>query len=333
MQQDLDTLKSEALAKIQSCKSEDELRELEVLYLGKKGKLTAILRGLSDLPKEEKIEMGKSSNIVKKEVIAAIENQKGVIEENYFNQVAHKEHLDVTLPGTRKKEGKIHPISQFIQQVEDTFGKMGFHVTDGPEIETEHYNFNALNIPEDHPAREMQDTFWMDMEDKYVLRTQTSSMQIRYMQEHQPPIRIIAPGKTYRKDSDSTHSPMFHQFEGLMVDKNISIANLRGILLSVLKELLHPDIRLRLRTAYFPFVEPGFEVDVSCDFLGKGPGWLELAGCGMVHPKVLENGGIDPTKYTGFAFGFGIERLTMIKHEIDNIRLFYENDARFLKQF
>lgn len=347
MQKHLDQLKNWALTQIDSISSIDDLRELEVSIFGRKGKLTAVLRNLGNVPSEERKEMGQKANMVKQSILSAIESHKNKLQKSYYAELGKNERIDVSLPGQKPKTGHTHPISQFIAEVEDVFGRMGFVIADGPEIETEYFNFDALNMPETHSARDMQDTFWMDMKDRYVLRTQTSNMQIRYMQNHKPPIRLIAPGKTYRKDSDATHSPMFHQFEGLMVDKNISIGHLRAVLLEALQKLLHPLIKLRLRISYFPFVEPGLEADVSCVMcmgvgkndegkkchICKGTGWLEMCGAGMVHPEVLKNGGIDPNEYTGFAFGFGIERLTMIKHKIDNIRLFYDNDIRFLEQF
>lgn len=347
MEKQINVLKEDALQQIQDCTTQDKLRDIEIHFLGQKGALTSILRQLSSLSPEERKRMGQLANSVKVLLNEKMQTKKASMEDQYYENIAQSEWKDVSLPGKRTKKGSIHPISQFITEVEDVFLRMGFDIADGPEIETEYFNFTALNMPDDHPAREMQDTFWMDMKDPYVLRTQTSNMQIRYMQAHKPPIAVIAPGKTYRKDSDATHSPMFHQFEGLMIDENISIANLRAVLLTALQKLLHPSIKLRLRISYFPFVEPGIEGDVSCVIclgngkkddgskcsLCKGTGWLEMFGAGMVHPVVLKNGGIDPQKYSGFAFGFGIERLTMIKHKIDNIRLFYDNDIRFLEQF
>lgn len=347
MQNKLKSLKATALKQIQDANSQDSLRELEIRFLGQKGELTGLLRSLSTLSPEERKLMGQVANAIKMELMEVIKDKKEQLLRDYYHKLAQVEWQDMTMPAATVAKGSIHPISQFISKVEDVFLRMGFDIADGPEIETEYYNFSALNVPADHPAREMQDTFWMETEAPYVLRTQTSNMQIRYMENHKPPIRVIAPGKTYRKDSDATHSPMFHQFEGLMIDKNITVSHLRAVLLTALRQLLHPHIRLRLRTAYFPFVEPGIEGDVSCINcqgmgkkddgsncgLCKGTGWMEMFGAGMVHPTVLKNGGLDPKKYTGFAFGFGIERLTMVKHKIDNIRLLYDNDIRFLEQF
>ncbi len=345
MKQKLLQFKEEFIKRLEDISTIDSLKDLTHEFLGRKeGKLTKILRGLAVLPPALKPEIGRLANDIKTFISKEIDQKTNDIEKESIKNIVYDEWIDNSLPGKKIEIGHIHPITQFIEQVYDVFGRMGFDIAEGPEIETEFYNFTALNIPKDHPAREMQDTFWLD--NGYVLRTQTSSVQIRYMENNRPPIRIIAPGKTFRKDSDATHSPMFHQFEGLMVDKNISISNLRAVLISALSELLHYDLDIRFRTSYFPFVEPGLEVDVTCVMcegkgrignerckICKGSRWLEMGGAGSVHPNVLKNVNINPEEYTGFAFGFGIERPLMIKHRIDDMRHFFENDLRFLQQF
>jgi len=336
---ELEKIRQEAIEKISQAKNMEELREIEIEYLGRKqGALALLLREVPKLPQEERPEMGKQGNIVKNEITDLLAGKmvafEGAEETGGF--------FDYSAPSKKRHLGKIHPISRFIREVEDIFGRLGFDIADGPEVDDEHHNFNALNIPEHHPAREMQDTFWIKNLKKHVLRTQTSNVQIHFMEENEPPFRIIAPGKTFRKDSDATHSPMFHQMEGLMVDKDISLAHLKFVLLSGLRQLLSPDLELRFRLSYFPFTEPSLEVDASCPICSgkkkeckvcKGTGWLEIGGAGMVHPNVLKNVGLDPTEWNGFAFGFGIERQVMIRHQIDDLRQFYENDLRFLEQF
>lgn len=346
MLQKLEALQSEAITLVQKANEVSILRELEVRFLGRKGELTLMLRGLSGLSKEERPLVGKASNEIKQCIEKAIIERETVLEKQRLDALAETEWEDPTAPAEKREEGGLHPITAFIEELEEVFGQMGFSVVDGPEIETDWYNFEALNFDKDHPARDSQDTFFVqkgEKEEGYVLRTQTSNMQIHHMEEHKPPIRIIAPGKTFRKDSDATHSPMFHQFEGLMVDSNISLPNLKEILLTVSRRLLRNDaLDIRFRTSYFPFVEPGFEVDVSCVIckgkkktcsLCKGTGWLEVLGAGMVHPNVLRNCNIDPEKYSGFAFGAGIERFLMLRYGINDMRLLYENDKRFLEQF
>ncbi len=347
MKQKLQSLLETTLKSISVAKNEKVLSDLETTILGRKGELTKILRSLSALSVEEKKEVGKFANEIKVELKNKFELQRQVFEAEKFSNIAEEEWLDITFPGIKPEEGSRHPISRFIDEVEDVFGKMGFTFADGPEIEDDWHNFTALNIPPDHPARDMQDTFWVKDMEKIVLRTQTSDVQIRYMENSKPPIRIIAPGKTYRKDSDATHSPMFHQYEGLMIDRDTSLANLKAVLLEALRQLIAPDLNLRFRLSYFPFTEPSIEVDCSCVNCGgsgempdgkncrvcKRTGWLEIGGAGMVHPNVLKNVGIDPEEYNGFAFGFGLERQIMIKYKIDDLRLFFENDLRFLRQF
>lgn len=335
MLQQIEELKNDALAEISSAQNEGELKAIELEYFGRKaGKINEILKAIPTLDPKERGVVGKNSNLAKKEVEAKIADRYFELEEEKYNLLETAEQIDVTEPATKGAEhGKRHPIHQFIQECETVFGRLGFEVAEGYEIEDEDHNFNKLNIPADHPAREMQDTFWMRGKlEGEVLRTQTSDMQIRFMEENQPPIRIIAPGKVYRKDSDATHSPMFHQIESLMIDKNVSLANLRFILLNALRELIDPKVELRFRLSFFPFVEPGLEVDALLTVDGKTR-WLEIGGAGMVHPNVLRNVNIDPEEYNGFAFGFGIERMVMIKYGVKDLRAFFENDLRFLKQF
>ncbi|MBI5411816.1 phenylalanine--tRNA ligase subunit alpha [Candidatus Peregrinibacteria bacterium] len=348
MQEQIKTIKETIIKAIHSVTDEAALRELEVRYFGRKGAFNEILKGLATLSDDEKRVVGKMANETKKELEAAIVTQRSKLQSSQLGAIAETEWMDMTVPGTTPRVGHRHLVSRFIDDLESVFGRMGFDVATGPEVEEEHYNFNQLNVPEDHPARDMQDTFWIKNLHKYVLRTQTSPVQIRYMGTRKPPIRVIAPGKTFRKDSDATHSPMFHQVEGLMIDENISMANLKAVLAHALREIFEtPSIELRFRASYFPFVEPGLEVDCTCVMCnGKGQtgtripcrlckksGWLEIAGAGMVHPTVLKNGGVDPERYTGFAFGVGIDRMIMLKYKIPHLRLLFENDLRFLEQF
>ena len=347
MIKNIDTIKKNAIKSIQSSKDNEELRKLEITYLGRKSELINFSRQISTLRNEERPKMGKLINDVKIEIENEIELQNAKFEKEKMNNLAFEEWIDITAPSKKTFEGARHPISQFIDEIIEVFGRLGFTQSSGPELESEWYNFTALNLNSDHPAREMQDTFFIkdikaennpDTSDEkdsgMVLRTQTSNVQIRYMRNNQPPIRIIAPGKVYRKDSDATHSPMFHQVEGLMVDSSISLRNLKAVLEISLRELLmQPELKIRFRLSYFPFTEPSLELDISFPMKGKKDYWLEVGGAGMVHPNVLKNGNIDPTKYNGFAFGLGIDRLLMIKHDIHDLRLFFENDLRFLKQF
>jgi phenylalanyl-tRNA synthetase alpha chain len=323
----LENLYKDALDEIKKAKSKEVLEELKSDYLGKKGKLTGILRQLGSLSMEEKKSLGSQANRVKNELNEALDERLKEIHAVEDSGLS-KDWKDLTVPGIKQKRGAIHPLTQLTYLIEDVFTSMGFEVADGPEIEDDHHNFTALNIPEDHPARDMQDTLWLADIPK-LLRCHTSPVQIRYMESHKPPIRIICPGRVFRKDDmDATHSPNFQQFEGLVIDKDISLSDLKGVLTVALRKIVSPDLDIRFRSSYFPFVEPGLEVDVTW----KG-GWLELLGCGMVHPNVLKAVGYDPDEVQGFAFGCGIERVAMIKHQIDDIRLFYENDPRFLKQF
>ncbi len=348
MQSKIENLKKEMLALLKGAKSENEVRDIEVKYLGRKGSFNEIMKSLKDLSDEEKRTVGGEANKAKKELEEAITSRFNELEGAKFGQIAEDEWIDVTVPGKKPLIGHRHLISKFIDELETVFGRMGFSVAEGPDVELENYNFNQLNIPDDHPARDMQDTFWLKNLKKTVLRTQTSPVQIRYMEKHDPPVRVISMGKTFRKDSDATHSPMFHQIEGLMVDTDVSMANLKAILTHFLQQVFEdPSIKTRFRISYFPFVEPGMEVDCTCPIchgegkmsdnipckLCKQCGWLEVGGAGMVHPQVLENVGYDSEKYTGFAFGFGIDRMVMIKYRVNHLRLFFENDLRFIEQF
>lgn len=330
MQEQLAQLREKALQEVKQAKDQDALYTLEKSLLGKKGEMTQLLKGIKDLSSEEKRIVGKMTNELKKELESALEARALELKKSQYLGLG-EDFFDTSLPGKKPEVGRLHPLTKFIREIEDTFLAMNFEVSEGPEIEDDYHNFTALNIPEDHPARDMQDTLWAK-DIPYLLRTHTSPVQIRYMESHDPPIRIICPGRVFRKDDvDATHSPMFHQFEGLMVGTDITLAHLKGILTIALKRLIDPDIELRFRSSYFPFVEPGLEVDVKSSFHKSG--WLEMLGCGMVHPNVLKAVGLDPNTYQGFAFGAGIERLLMIKHKINDIRLFYENDPRFLEQF
>ncbi len=306
------------------------LEQIELQLLGRKqGLLTEEMKKLGALSPDERKVRGQELNAHKTTVEQAITARRDALQDQSLSSLGETDALDVTLEvPTRQTAGHLHLIPEFIRQVEDVFGRMGFDIATGTEIESEEYNFTKLNIPADHPARDMQDTFFLDDKPGYVLRTHTSGAQLRYMETHKPPFRMICPGRVYRKDSDATHSPMFHQFEGLMVDRDISLAHMKAVMTTGFRELIGRDVEFRFRTGFFPFVEPGLEVDMKA-----GDKWLEVVGCGMVHPEVLKNGGVDPTEFRGFAFGFGIERLIMIKHGIRDLRSFYEGDLRFLKQF
>lgn len=314
-----------------------ELDVLELELLGRKqGLLTNAMKELSNASPEEKKQKGKELNEWKQKISTAMEDRRRALTAEKLGNLAETDALDITLelPAT-ERTGHLHLIPEFMKQVEEVFGRMGFDVARGNEVEAEEYNFELLNIPADHPARDMQDTFFVQGKPGYVLRTHTSGVQIHYMQSHKPPFRMICPGRVYRKDSDATHSPMFHQFEGLMVGEDISLANMKAIMTTGFRELIGTDVDFRFRTGFFPFVEPGLEVDMRWPAHDGQPAgrWLEVVGCGMVHPTVLKNGKINPTKWKGFAFGFGIERLLMIKHKIADLRSFYEGDPRFLAQF
>lgn len=339
MKSQLEAIRQKAedeLKKVAEIRSLDDIR---VRYLGKKGELTAILKQMGKLSPEERPVMGQFANEVRSMIENAVDEKMKELKSKAKEERLKSETLDVTMPGKAQPEGHRHPLSIVMDEVKDIFIGMGFKVADGPEVELDYYNFEALNIPEGHPARDTQDTFYIT--DKVLLRTQTSGCQIRYMEGHKPPIRMIAPGRVYRSDTmDATHSPVFHQIEGLVVDKGITMADLKGNLLQLAKKLYGENTEIRLRPHHFPFTEPSCEIDVSCFRCGgkgcpmcKGEGWIEILGAGMVHPKVLERGGIDPEVYSGFAFGVGVERLAMFRFSVDDMRLYYENDTRFLNQF
>ncbi len=304
-----------------------DLDEVRVQYLGKKGELTQLLKGLGKLSAEERPAAGAKINEAKEALQAELEERKALLEAQAMQKQLASERIDVTLPGRKTELGGMHPVTRTLERIEAFFGSIGYSVAEGPEVEDDYHNFEALNIPAHHPARAMHDTFYFDAHT--LLRTHTSPVQVRTMEEKQPPIRIICPGRVYRCDYDQTHSPMFHQVEGLLVDKNVSFADLKGTLEEFLREFFEEDVKVRFRPSYFPFTEPSIEVDID-----RGDGkWLEVLGCGMVHPKVFEYSGIDPEVYTGFAFGMGVERLAMLRYGVNDLRLFFENDLRFLGQF
>lgn len=333
-------MREEAARAIAGAASEEQLKELRVRYLGKKGELTAVLRGMGGLPEEERPAMGELANRTRELLEELLEERSRALGALELERRLKEEKVDVTLPGQPLPVGHLHPLSIVQAEIEDIFLNMGFEVVEGPEVELDYYNFEALNIPKDHPARDMQDSFYFG--EDTLLRTQTSPVQIRTMERVRPriPIRVIAPGRVYRRDDDATHSPMFHQVEGLVVDRGITMGDLKGTLLAFAREMFGRDREIRLRPSYFPFTEPSAEVDVSCIVCGgkgcracKHSGWLEILGAGMVHPRVLANGGYDPGEVTGFAFGMGIERVAMLKYGIDDLRIFFQNDYRFLRQF
>lgn len=326
---------------LQAVETASELRGLDdvrVAFLGKKGELTGLLKGLGQLSLEERPQAGALINEAKVQVQDAIEARKAQLEQAQLAENLASESVDVTLPGRRSSQGGLHPVTQAMYRIEEIFVGAGYGVVAGPEIENDYYNFEALNIPAHHPARAMHDTFYFG--DGTLLRTHTSPSQVHTMESQQPPIRVICPGRVYRRDSDLTHSPMFHQVEGLVVDEGISFADLKGTVIDFLRKFFEKELDVRFRPSYFPFTEPSAEVDVQCvHCLGKGcrvcsqTGWLEVMGCGLVHPNVLNMSGIDAEKYSGFAFGFGGDRLAMLLYEVDDLRLFFENDVRFLRQF
>ncbi len=335
MDKTIEQIKEAALKELETASDIENIKTLSVQYLGRKGFVTQFLRNISTLPKEERPEAGKQANIVKAELERRF---KETIERLDAGAESQTKHIDVSLPGRKPQTGSIHPITQVTLQICGIFTKMGFQIVEGPEVETDHYNFEALNIPKNHPARDMQDTFYVS--DNIVLRTHTSPTQPRVMEKTDPPVRIIAPGKVYRCDSDITHTPMFNQVEGLLVDKNVSFGDLKGTLTAFVHQIFDEKTSLRFRPSFFPFTEPSAEVDIQCVMCrGSGcrvcshTGWLEILGAGMVHPAVFENVGYDTSTYTGFAFGMGVERIAMLKHSIDDTRKFFENDIRFLRQF
>jgi len=341
MRDKLVQLKTEALEQFQQASSLNNLNELRVKYLGKKGELTEILKGMGKLPAEERPLIGQLVNEVRDALEQLLEERKISLEQAAINDRLSKERIDVTLPGKKVAKGNKHPLTQIIEEIEDIFIGLGFTVAEGPEMETDYYNFEALNLPKDHPARDMQDSFYISEE--ILMRTHTSPNQVRTMESRkgEVPVKIICPGRVYRRDDDdATHSHMFHQIEGLYIDKNIRMSDLKGVLLAFAREMFGEDVQIRLRPSFFPFTEPSAEVDVTCAVckgsgcrVCKETGWLEILGSGMVHPKVLEMSGYDSEKYTGFAFGMGVERIAMLKYGIEDIRHFYTNDLKFLKQF
>ena len=339
MKEQLDAIRQEAEAALQTCTDAKQLDAIRVQYLGKKGALTAILKQMGKLSAEERPVMGQLANAVRSDIESAITKQQAAIAEAALEQKLQSETLDITLPGKQKKIGGLHPLTIVENEIKEIFLGMGFSVADGPEVEYDYYNFEALNLPPDHPARDTQDTFYIT--DNILLRTQTSSVQVHVMEQQKPPIRVISPGRVFRSDAiDATHSPLFHQVEGLVVDKGITMADLKGTLELLMQRLYGDDCKIRLRPHHFPFTEPSAEVDVMCYNcygkgcrLCKGEGYIELLGAGMVHPKVLEGCGIDSNVYSGFAFGLGLERIVMRRYNIQDMRLLFENDYRFLEQF
>lgn len=315
------------------------LEEIRVKFLGKKGELTSVLRGMGQLSAEERPLIGQLANQIRSGIEERLETAKEHLQQAELEKKLSRETIDVTVPGKRPNVGKTHPLTTVLDELKDIFIGMGFSIAEGPEVEYDYYNFEALNLPKNHPARDTQDTFYIS--DNIVLRTQTSPMQVRVMEKQKPPIRIIAPGRVFRSDAvDATHSPVFHQIEGLVIDKGITMGDLKGTLEVFVKKLYGEEVQVRFRPHHFPFTEPSAEMDISCFVCGgkgcrvcKGEGWIEILGCGMVHPKVLQNCGIDPEVYSGFAFGVGLERIVMRRYDIDDLRLFFENDVRFLKQF
>jgi len=339
MKEQLEAIAGEAMEKLENVKDMKSLEEIRVLFLGKKGKLTGILKGMGSLSAEERPVIGQLVNDIRKQIEDNILRIKNSLLEIERKEKIEKETIDVTMPGTLLARGKKHPLTQVLDEIKEVFIGMGYEIAEGPEVELDYYNFEALNIPKNHPARDTQDSFYIN--ENVVLRTQTSPVQIRVMENKKPPIKIICPGRVYRSDQvDATHSPIFHQVEGLVVDKGVTMGDLIGTLQVFAKSLFGENTRIRLRPHHFPFTEPSAEVDVSCWGCGgrgcricKNEGWIEILGAGMVHPKVLEVCGIDPKVYSGFAFGLGVERTAMGRFNIDDMRLLYENDMRFLKQF
>jgi len=336
--QDITTLQQQAFAAIEQARDISALEAIRVDFLGKKGKLTDILKGLASLSAQEKPKVGQLVNLAKRDISECIEHKMQELKERHLQQKLSAELIDVTLPGRHHQQGSIHPVTQTKQRINDYFSRLGFDVIEGPEVETEFYNFEALNIPGHHPARAMHDTFYFG--DGRLLRTHTSPVQIRTMEKRTPPLRLIAPGRVYRCDSDVTHTPMFHQVEGLLVDKQATLAGLKGLLQDFFAQFFGRELAIRFRPSYFPFTEPSAEVDIECtQCSGKGcrsckfTGWLEVLGCGMVHPNVLKAVNIDPDEYQGWAFGMGIDRLAMLYFGIDDLRMMFENDMTFLKQF
>ena len=347
MKQQLEQIRLQAITALNKADTPARLEELRVKFLGKKGELTAVLKLMGKLTPEERPVMGQIANAVRAEIENRLEERKVAVNAAVLEAKLQKESLDVTIPGTAVTMGKEHPMNQVLQEIKDLFVSLGYKIVDGPEVELADYNFTRLNIEEGHPSRDRSDTFYFTDDDSLLLRTQTSPMQIRVMEDAKPPICILAPGRVYRKDeADATHSPMFHQIEGLVIDENITMGNLKGALVTLMKSLYGEDAVMRFRPHHFPFTEPSCEMDMQChkcrgtgEVDGQvcstchGEGWIELLGAGMVHPKVLEGCGIDPEKYSGFAFGMGLERMAMGRRKINDLRLIFDNDVRFLNQF
>lgn len=339
MKKQLEEILKTATCELKAVTDNKMLEDLRVKYLGKKGELTAILRGMGGLSAEERPIVGELANVVRDSIENLITEQKSVAKKAEIAKKLEDEKIDVTIAGTSPKVGKQHPLNIVLDEVKEIFIGMGFSIAEGPEVELDYYNFEALNIPKNHPARDTQDTFYIS--DNVVLRTQTSPVQIHTMEENKPPIRIIAPGRVFRSDAvDATHSPLFHQIEGMVIDKGVTFADLKGTLEIFAKRIYGDETRVRFRPHHFPFTEPSAEMDISCFMCGgdgcrlcKGEGWIEILGCGMVHPTVLTNCNIDPEVYSGYAFGMGLERMVMGRYKIDDLRLFFENDTRFLNQF
>ena len=340
MEKQLEQIRQEALLEFEECQDLNKLNELKIKYLGKKGSLTAALRGMGSLSPEERPKIGQIVNTIRNQFEEIIVAKEAKLGESELENRLSSEKIDITLPGRRPQQGNLHPITLVMNRIKDIFLRMGFDVCEGPEIESDHFNFELLNLPKGHPARDAQDTFYVT--DEFVLRTHTSPVQARVMQSNPPntPIRMIAPGKVYRYDYDATHSPMFHQVEGLVIDKNIGLSDLKGTLELFTKEMFGTSVKVRLRPSFFPFTEPSAEVDISCVICNghgcrvcKGSGWLEILGSGMVYPSVLEMSGYDSEKMSGFAFGMGVERIAMLVYGIDDLRLFFENNLQFVRQF
>ncbi len=335
---ELEVLREQAETELRKAGSEEELQAIRTRYLGRKGLLTGLLRNIARVAPGDRPQFGKDCNEVKEALSAGIDEVLEGLASSRKERAILRERMDVTLPGRAVRHGRLHPVTQIREEVCRIFAGLGFSVVEGPEIELDYYNFEALNIPRDHPARDMQDTFYV--EDNIVLRTHTSPVQVRIMEKTRPPVRILSPGRVYRRDSDISHTPMFHQIEGLLVDRGITFGDLKGVLTVFLRQMFGEDTALRFRPSFFPFTEPSAEVDIRCVMCsGQGcrvcgqSGWLEILGSGMVDPEVFKNVGYDPEEFTGFAFGLGLERIAMLKFGISDIRLFFENDLRFLKQF
>ena len=338
MLEKLSRLREDVLEKLNNVGHLDELNDLKVKVLGKKGEFTAIMKGMAEIAAEKRAEFGKVTNELKVVLQDRFDEKLNTLKEMAKQERLKNETIDITLPGRKANEGSLHPLTKTVAEIKEIVSDMGFDIVDGPEIEYVKYNFDALNIPKTHPSREVSDTFYI--QDDVVLRTQTSGMQIRYMLDRKPPFRMVSIGKVYRPDYDVSHTPMFHQMEGLMIGEDVSFANFKAILENVVKKIFGKERNVRFRPHFFPFTEPSAEMDVECGVckgkgcrVCKGTGWLEILGSGMVNPKVLEGVGIDPKKYQGFAFGLGLERITMLKYGIDDLRAFYDNDIRFLDQF